>query len=84
MAESPLDHSNEQSENAVSVDAIESAVIQMVHQLITELRPQSSNALHVTLDSALERDLGLDSLDRKSTRSELQSLREIAVAVFGL
>ena len=43
------------------------AVLEQVHQLALELHPGRSRSLRVTLDSALDRELGFDSL----TRAEL-------------
>jgi len=40
------------------------AVLAQVRQLALELHPRRGRALHVTLDSALDRELGFDSLSR--------------------
>jgi len=40
------------------------ALLQQVRQLALELHPQRGRSLHVTLDSALDRELGFDSLSR--------------------
>lgn len=40
------------------------ALLQQVHQLALELHPQRGRSLRVTLDSALDRELGFDSLSR--------------------
>ncbi|HSX77314.1 MAG TPA: phosphopantetheine-binding protein, partial [Candidatus Saccharimonadia bacterium] len=45
-------------------DAITQTLLTVVQQLTIELHPHKHNALSVTLDSALERDLGFDSLGR--------------------
>src|SRR5713101_7379473 len=45
-------------------DAITQTLLDIVQQLALELHPHKHNALTVTLDSALERDLGFDSLGR--------------------
>ncbi len=45
-------------------DAITQMLLAVVQQLAIELHPHKHNALTVTLDSALERDLGFDSLGR--------------------
>src|SRR2546425_3790075 len=45
-------------------DAIIQTLLAVVQQLVIELHPHKHNALTVTLDSALERDLGFDSLGR--------------------
>ena len=45
-------------------DAITQTLLTIVQQLTIELHPHKHNALSVTLDSALERDLGFDSLGR--------------------
>jgi acyl carrier protein len=45
-------------------DAITEMLLAVVQQLAIELHPHKYNALTVTLDSALERDLGFDSLGR--------------------
>src|SRR5262245_35005758 len=44
--------------------AITQTLLTVVQQLAVELHPHKHNALTVTLDSALERDLGFDSLGR--------------------
>src|SRR5215468_1762048 len=44
--------------------AITQTLLTVVQQLAVELHPHKYNALTVTLDSALERDLGFDSLGR--------------------
>ncbi|MCG6967639.1 MAG: AMP-binding protein [Chromatiaceae bacterium] len=59
--------------------------LEQVRQLALELHPQSPGALRVTLDSALERDLGLDSLARAELLLRLErrlgaSLPEQALA----
>src|SRR5712692_10664678 len=45
-------------------DVITQTLLIVVQQLAIELHPHKHNALTVTLDSALERDLGFDSLGR--------------------
>jgi acyl carrier protein len=45
-------------------DAITQMLLAVVQQLAIELHPHKHNALTVTLDNALERDLGFDSLGR--------------------
>jgi acyl carrier protein len=45
-------------------DALTQTLLTVVQQLASELHPHKHNALTVTLDSALERDLGFDSLGR--------------------
>ena len=45
-------------------DAITQMLLAVVQQLAIELHPHKHNTLTVTLDSALERDLGFDSLGR--------------------
>ena len=45
-------------------DTITQTLLTVVQQLAIELHPHKHNALTVTLDSALERDLGFDSLGR--------------------
>src|SRR5712691_7933384 len=45
-------------------DVITQTLLTVVQQLAIELHPHKHNALTVTLDSALERDLGFDSLGR--------------------
>ncbi len=40
------------------------AVLEQVRQLATELHPRRKHFSHITLDSALDRDLGFDSLSR--------------------
>jgi acyl carrier protein len=45
-------------------DAITQTLLTVVQQLAIELHPHKHNALTVTLDSTLERDLGFDSLGR--------------------
>src|ERR1051326_1269708 len=45
-------------------DALIQTLLTVVQQLAIELHPHKHNALTVTLDSALERDLGFDSLGR--------------------
>jgi acyl carrier protein len=45
-------------------DVITQTLLTVVQQLALELHPHKHNALTVTLDSALERDLGFDSLGR--------------------
>src|SRR5262245_66121271 len=45
-------------------EAITQTLLTVVQQLALELHPHKHNALTVTLDSALERDLGFDSLGR--------------------
>ena len=40
------------------------AVLEQARQLATELHPSRKNFQHITLDSALDRDLGFDSLTR--------------------
>src|SRR5262249_40863306 len=43
-------------------ESIVQTLLAVVQQLVSELHPHQHNARTVTLDSALERDLGLDSL----------------------
>src|SRR5262244_1073937 len=45
-------------------DTTTQALLDIVQQLALELHPHKHQALTVTLDSALERDLGFDSLGR--------------------
>src|SRR5262245_45213707 len=45
-------------------DVLTQTLLTVVQQLALELHPHKHNALTVTLDSALERDLGFDSLGR--------------------
>ena len=45
-------------------DTTTQTLLDIVQQLALELHPHKHNALTVTLDSALERDLGFDSLGR--------------------
>ena len=45
-------------------DITTQTVLDIVHQLALELHPHKHSTLTVTLDSALERDLGFDSLGR--------------------
>jgi acyl carrier protein len=47
-----------------TITAITQTLLTVVQQLAIELHPHKYNALTVTLDSALERDLGFDSLGR--------------------
>jgi len=56
--------SNEPQAQQCTPDAITQTLRTVVQQLATELHPHKHNALTVTLDSALERDLGFDSLGR--------------------
>src|SRR5919199_3394003 len=45
-------------------DTTTQTLLDTVQQLVLELHPHKQQALTVTLDSALERDLGFDSLAR--------------------
>src|SRR5690349_20609073 len=45
-------------------DTLAQTLLDIVQQLALELRPHKHSALPVTLDSALERDFGFDSLGR--------------------
>ena len=45
-------------------DAREAALLRVVHETLLELHRQPPRGVRVTLDSALDRDLGLDSLAR--------------------
>src|SRR3712207_8621461 len=49
---------------AVQDDAMAAEVLAVAHTLAAELQPQLGRTLAVRADSALDRDLGLDSLGR--------------------
>jgi 1-acyl-sn-glycerol-3-phosphate acyltransferase len=48
------------------------AVLEMVQQLVRELRPTAADGVAVTLDSSLERELGFDSLSRVELLERLE------------
>ena len=50
------------------------ALLQQVRQLALELHPQRGRSLHVTLDSALDRELGFDSLSRVELLMRLERI----------
>src|SRR5262245_4037022 len=56
--------SSEPQAQQCTTDATTQMLLAVVQQLAIELHPHKHNALTVTLDSALERDLGFDSLGR--------------------
>jgi len=56
--------SSEPQAQQCTPDATTQMLLAVVQQLAIELHPHKHNALTVTLDSALERDLGFDSLGR--------------------
>ncbi|MEA2094711.1 MAG: AMP-binding protein, partial [Pseudomonadota bacterium] len=52
----------QRSDQAAGLSA--ESLLEQVHQLALELHPRRSRSLRVTLDSALDRELGFDSLSR--------------------
>jgi acyl carrier protein len=48
------------------------ALLQILAQLLTELHPEAASRLEITLDSRLDRDLGLDSLARMELLARLE------------
>src|SRR5262249_29125212 len=58
-------------------EAITQTLLTVVQQLAIELHPHKHNGLLVTLDSALERDLGFDSLGRMELLLRLERAFDI-------
>src|SRR5438093_2028365 len=58
-------------------DTTTQTLLAIVQQLAIELHPHKHNALRVTLDSALERDLGFDSLGRMELLLRLERAFDI-------
>ena len=48
------------------------ALLQILAQLLAELHPEAASRLEITLDSRLDRDLGLDSLARMELLARLE------------
>ncbi len=61
----------EQAEDQMAGSSVE-ALLELVHELVLELHPQRKRSLRVTLDSALDRELGFDSLSRVELLQRLE------------
>jgi acyl carrier protein len=70
-SESALPHTN--------IADREGALLRIVRELIDELHPEAGHFFHLTLDSSLDRDLGLNSLARMELLTRLE--REFSLAL---
>lgn len=69
----------EQKVEQVTANGAET-VLELVRQLSKELHPKSSRSLRMTLDSALDRELGFDSLSRVELLSRLERTYAISLS----
>ncbi|UUZ71422.1 acyl carrier protein [Polaromonas sp. P1(28)-8] len=58
------------------------AVLRIVREVLTELHPGRKDTDPVTLDSALEEDLGLDSLARVELLMRLERVRRVPAGAY--
>lgn len=61
------------------LDGIESRLLKTVQQVAAELHPRQSGIRKATLDSALDRDLGFDSLGRVELLSRIERTFELSL-----
>lgn len=66
----PKEH--HESNERIPPDDTAAVVIAIIEQLVRELRPHTTGAVTVTLDSSLERELGFDSLGRVELLERLE------------
>ena len=64
---------SELSTDQDSVDSTAQTLIQLIRELIAELHPQQKLIKSINLDSALDRDLGMDSLARVELFTRIES-----------
>ena len=64
-------------DKAAGADA--EALLQQVRELLLELHPRRGPSLHVTLDTALDRELGFDSLSRVELLLRLESAFRVSL-----
>lgn len=78
---------------------LETRLIEILHELLRELRPEQEGTIRVTLESRLDRDLGLDSLSRvellgrietclgrpvpEASLSQAETVQDLLVALLG-
>lgn len=65
---------------AADKDAIADVLLTMVRSLVEELQPKRARRIDVTLDSTLDRDLGLDSLARTELIARLEQQFGVALS----
>ena len=69
-----MPHASHDGHEPSSADPEVTALLDMIRQIITELQPHQRNRIIVTLDSMLDRDLGLDSLGRAEVLLRLEHM----------
>lgn len=69
-----MPHASHDGHEPLSADSTATALLDMIRQLITELQPHQRTHTVVTLDSILDRDLGLDSLGRAEVLLRLEHM----------
>ena len=75
-----MSYAGSRQKSVKSIDESITTLLEVLQELVTELHPTQSSGLSITIDSSLDRDLGLDSLSRVELLSRVEKTFDLILA----